>query len=340
MTTGPDTRADPPRTAATVGSELRTMLRTRALDVPLPGSGETAARWVHLAGWGRRDPALARLAEGHADAVAILAEAGRSAAAATLYGVWASRSGRTGARLHGSGTTLRLDGTVRFCSGAHIVDRALVVADLDVSDLGFSDLGGPDDRVLIDVAVAPPGARADPDSWQTAAMAAADTLDVVFDTLPVARDDIVGSAGWYTSRPGFALGGGGVAAVWSGAARGLLERAARLLPADPDAHQLAHLGELHCMLTATAAHVDAVAAAIDRGDGEVARRVGELRGSVERVARDVVERVPRMLGPAPLSRDAALATTLADLALFIRQHHGERDHAAVGRSVLDESATR
>ncbi len=58
------------------------------LDLPLPGSGQTAARWAALARLGRRDLCLARLAEGHADAVAILAEAGRapSRRPCTAYG--------------------------------------------------------------------------------------------------------------------------------------------------------------------------------------------------------------------------------------------------------------
>ena len=64
------------------------------------------------------------------------------------------------------------------------------------------------------------------------------------------------------------------------------------------------------------------------------RRVAEVRSATERVAREVVDRAPRMVGPAPLSRDAGLARGLADLALYVRQHHGERDHAALGGQVL------
>jgi hypothetical protein len=56
--------------------------------------------------------------------------------------------------------------------------------------------------------------------------------------------------------------------------------------------------------------------------------------AVEQAAREVVERVPRMVGTAPLSRDGELARALADLSLYIRQHDGERDHAALGASVL------
>ena len=67
-----------PRTAETVTAELRELHQRGELDLPLPGNGQTDARWAALARLGRRDLCLARLAEGHADAVAILAEAGRA----------------------------------------------------------------------------------------------------------------------------------------------------------------------------------------------------------------------------------------------------------------------
>ncbi len=51
---------------------------TRLVDdgwsLPLPGAGRTAERWAGLRAVGEQDLPLARLAEGHADAVAILAE--------------------------------------------------------------------------------------------------------------------------------------------------------------------------------------------------------------------------------------------------------------------------
>ena len=85
------------RTAETVSAELRQLQQRGELDLPLPGNGQTAARWATLAWLGRQDLCLARLAEGHADAVAILAEAGRAPVPRALYGVWASRSRGTGA---------------------------------------------------------------------------------------------------------------------------------------------------------------------------------------------------------------------------------------------------
>ncbi len=303
---------------------LRGLLDGGGLDLPTPGSGATRKRWTALADWGRRNLALARLAEGHTDATAILAEAGRTPEPRALYGVWAARSSGTGARLTGSAGDLRLHGTVRFCSGARTLDRALVVAEV---------AGG--SRVLVDVALARPGIEADPGSWDTSAMAAADTLDVRFDDLAVPADAMVGGPDWYTGRPGFAAGGAGVAAVWWGGAAGVLERIVDHLPQEPDAHQLAHLGELHALLQAADALLDRTATAIDaapRADHVTA--VAEVRCAVERAVREVVDRGPRMVGPAPLSRDGELARALADLTLYVRQYHGERDHAALGARVL------
>lgn len=308
---------------------MRQLLDGGFLELPLPGYGNTPRRWAGLADLGRTDLAVARLAEGHTDAVAILAEAGRAPEAGALYGVWAARPGGRGASLQASSAGTALSGTVRFCSGARVVDRALVIAD---------DAGGAG-RVLVDVAIEPASARADPDSWNAAAMAAADTLDVCFDGVPVRPGDIVGGPDWYVDRPGFAAGGGGVAAVWWGGAAGLVDRAVAHLPSAPDAHQLAHLGELDALLQAADALLVRVASAVDeRPLGDHALGAARVRCAVERVVREVVDRVPRMLGPGPLSTDGELAATLADLGIYVRQHHGERDHAALGAAVLRDRA--
>ncbi len=315
-------------------SDVRAHLDSGRLDLPLPGGGATDRRWAALADLGRGDLAVARLAEGHVDAVAILAEAGRVPVAGLLYGVWAARPGGTGADLRRTVDGLVLDGTVRFCSGAHLVDRTLVVA------------GTPDgtERVLLDVATRSRpggggGTRPDPGSWRATAMAAADTLDVRFDAVAVRPQDVVGAPGWYVGRPGFAVGGGGVAAVWWGGAAGLLQRAVGHLPRTPDAHQLAHLGELDALLDATDAQLVRAAAAVDADpSGDHGLRMARVRSAVERVVRETLDRVPRMLGPGPLSGDAALARTAADLGMYVRQHHGERDHAALGTAVLGEQA--
>jgi Acyl-CoA dehydrogenase, C-terminal domain len=321
------------RSVASVEAQLRAMLAQGALELPRPGGGSTSRRWAALTGWGRHDLALARLAEGHTDAVAILAEADRLPVPAALYGVWAARSGGVGARLRRARGGLGLGGSVRFCSGAGLVDRALVVAEAPADSVG--------DPLLVEVALADARVHRRPGTWRTAAMDATDTQDVDFDDVPLGPDAVVGDPGWYTARAGFAIGGAGVAAVWWGGATGVLDRVLSHLPDSPDAHQLAHLGELHALLEAADALLGRTAAVVDAAPGVDHRlAVAVVRCAVERAVREVVDRAPRMVGPAPLSRDAELACAVADLALYVRQHHGERDHAALGAQLLTQRRVR
>ena len=309
------------RSAETVAERVRELVAAGWLELPDPGQGRTADRWTALAELGRTDLALARLAEGHTDATSILRQAGREPVRGAVYGVWAARSGGTGAML--SGTTLT--GTVRFCSGAHSLDRALVAAS---GDDGKS--------VLLDVALDNPRISRIDGTWQPLGMDASDSPDVVFGD--VTAKDPVGPPGFYTERPGFWWGGGGVAAVWYGGCAGLLDRTEQILRngRGPDDHQLAHLGELHAMRAATAALMHQTAALIDSGtQDDVVTEIWTLRSSAEQCARAVVDRVPRIVGPTPLSRDRSFAQSLADLQVYVRQHHAERDYAALGRRLFE-----
>jgi alkylation response protein AidB-like acyl-CoA dehydrogenase len=307
---------------------VRSMLMSGELVLPMPGCGRTARRWASLADWGRSDLAVARLAEGHTDAVAILVEAGLSPEPDMLYGVWAARPGGLGASLSagestGSAPHGVLLGSARFCSGARILYRALVVAQPSTTA-----------PVLAEVRLDRDGARPDPASWQADGMAGSDTLDVEFTDLPVQRT--VGGPGWYTARRGFVAGGGGVAAVWWGGASGVLRRAFEHLRGnDPDQHQLAHLGELHASLAASHALLRDTADEIDAApsaDHSIA--VAAVRTAVERSCRETVDRVPRVLGPGIWSGDGQLAAQLADLQMYVRQHHGERDCARLASALL------
>lgn len=317
-----------PRTTAMLAEYLRHMADTGALDLPLPGAGHTPRRWAALAALGRCDLALARLAEGHVDSLAILAEAGRSPVPGALYGVWAARSAGTGARLTGTG----INGTVRFCSGATVLDRALVVA------------SEPDGRALLfDVDLSDPGIRRDPDSWQAIGMDASDSLDVHFEDITVTPDDAVGEANWYVSRRGFRLGSGGVAAVWLGGTAGVLDSVLALLRDAPhvDGHQLAHVGAVHAMLRAADALLGDTARFVDREpDADPTVPIRTAKSAVEQVAWLARDRVPRITGPGPLCRDRRFAQQLADLEVYVRQHHAERDLAVLGDNVLTGDGER
>lgn len=56
----------------------------------------------------------------------------------------------------------------------------------------------------------------------------------------------------------------------------------------------------------------------------------------ERTATEVVDRVGRALGPSPLALDPDHARRVADLQLYVRQSHAERDLEEHGKAVLAE----
>lgn len=77
-----------------VRAALAEFVRAAAPQLPLPGEGHTRRRFEALAEWSARDLSLGRLAEGHADALSILCEAGQAfPATPSSYGVWAAAEG-------------------------------------------------------------------------------------------------------------------------------------------------------------------------------------------------------------------------------------------------------
>jgi alkylation response protein AidB-like acyl-CoA dehydrogenase len=297
------------------------------LDVPLPGSGSTWARWAAFADLAEEDLSLARLAEGHADAVAILAELdGPPPRPGSRWGVWAANPPGPNVTASRQGGTWVLRGTKQYCSGARVCTRALVTA------------AAGDGARLFAVAVA--DLEPQPGSWPATGMAGSDTLDVGF---PGVAAEPVGPPGAYPSRPGFSHGGCGVAACWYGGARGV---AAALLSAaakrDVGPHALAHLGAVDIALHTARAALRQAAGEIDadpldlRGAGTL--RALRVRALTEAAAADVLARTGRALGAGPLGHDEAHSRAVADLTVYLRQHHAERDLARLGELVAGQRA--
>jgi hypothetical protein len=205
-----------------VAAAFAAAIESGRLDLPLPGGGRTWERWASLAELAGEDLSLARLSEGHADAVAILAELGAGPPpAGSRWGVWAAQPPGPGLRASRTAGGWRLDGIKRYCSGARTCTHAL-------AHLGAVDIA-----------------------------------------LHTARD--------------------------------ALEQAAAAIDADP---------------------------ADRKHDGW--RRTLRVRALVEATATEIMARVGRALGAGPLCHDEAHARRVADLTVYLRQHHAERDLAELG----------
>lgn len=149
--------------------------------LPLPGAGATADRHRRLFDIGRADLSWARLVEAHWDAVAILAEDGRQPRPDCVYGVWASERRGQELTLKKCGNFFELSGQKAFCSGAGLIDRALVTVSGGEHRLVDVDLRQNAHLIIFDGS-----------EWKTSAFRESRTVTAVFREFPVSYDDFVG----------------------------------------------------------------------------------------------------------------------------------------------------
>ncbi|MDA8455708.1 acyl-CoA/acyl-ACP dehydrogenase [Acidovorax sp. GBBC 3334] len=314
--------------AAAPAARLRRLIDLGCGELPLPALGRTAERWRALAEVAAHDLSLAKLYEGHTDALAILCElrAPDGIAGSTrtsVWGTWAAEApGQRVAIRPGADGGLRLHGQKAWCSGAEQASHGLLTA----------WHSGADVPQLVAVEMGHPGMRVDGEAWQAVGMAASASATVSFDGVPAAA---VGEPGDYLHRPGFWQGGAGVAACWHGGATALgraLHAAVLRAPAEQRTpFRLAALGRVDLCLAGTAALLRDAAQWIDTHPQADARWVAlRVRQAAEACAQTVLEEVGRALGATPFCRDAAFARMAADLPVFIRQSHAARDDAALG----------
>ncbi len=278
-----------------------------------------------LLGLGRTDIPLARLVEGHIDAVRTADQASVTLHSDALYGVWASRSGATGLRAEEDGDSLVLNGVLKFASGAGIVDRALVPVWVD-----------DEHHLLVDLEVG--GLPVDDSGWQTSAMTVSHTHAVPVAGIRVSQEDVVGGENYYLERPGFFPGGIGVAAAWTGGISRVLDTLLTWLGDGSTPANDVRLGRLSVYRQLATASVREAGRRLDAvlvGSGSPAR--GDLqelatvvRAGVAHCVHSALDEVRTIAGPAGLAFDAALTHAIADLDLYVRQQNADADAAFLG----------
>lgn len=315
-------------------------LGDRPADGGSAGGGAHPGAWDYLgtlATLGSVDLTTARAVEPHLDALAILAQAGDvdlgavGADGASTWGVYAAAApGRRVEATPSSGSEVgpwTLTGEQPWCSLADRLSHALVVAHAEQG------------RRLFAIPLRHPGVTASGDPWVGRGLVAVTSGGIRLQETPAVP---VGPTGWYLSRPGFAWGGIGVAAVWFGAAAALRETLrAAAGRRTPDQIALLHLGRADLALHAAELALRDAADRIDAGAATGADGV-VLAARVRALAADAAERlleiVGHALGPGPLVGDETHARRVADLTVYVRQHHAERDIARLGDLTLSPEA--
>lgn len=318
---------------STTGGDL-VAARVRALladPLPLPGRGATGERLRRLAAAARDDIVVGRLLEAHADADAILAElSGRRVGSGEWWGVWAAEPPAPVVMARPTAGGWVLDGTKAWCSGAGLCTHALVTVRLG------------DDRPLFAVDLRHPGVTVDTDGWKASGMRRSATGNVTFASVPAEPVTPPRSPGAYLDRAGFWHGGAGVAACWFGGAQKVadaLHRSATRRPLDDLA--AAHLGAVDAALAGARWTLEGAAREIDAAPDDhdaAVLRARRVRAVVEAAATTTLDHVGRALGAGPLALDDEHATAVADLTVYLRQSHAERDLAATGRAAAARAA--
>jgi len=317
----------------------------RALDLALALSplatalGRSTWTWVRaLASLGAGDLTVARVVEPHLDALAILEQAAENDRAHdgawpsvvpppdSTWGVYAAHSPGSHLEAVSSGGEWTLTGTKPWCSLADRVSHAIITAHVDDTR-----------RQAFAVSLSQEGVRVSKEPWVARGLADVRSTAITLTDVPAAP---VGPPQWYLERPGFAWGGIGVAAVWFGAACALGQAvmdSAR--EREPDQLALTHLGRIDTALHGTLLTLREAAARIDGGDAEGRRGqllAARVRATAAMTAELVLGETGRALGPAPLTSQEEHARRVADLTVYVRQHHGERDVARIGAQRLEE----
>lgn len=293
----------------------------RTVPLPRPGQGRTSERFRRLAELAARDMRLARLVEADADARAIaddlrldLVDPG------AVYGVWAAGPSQP-LQLAGSNGSVDVTGTRRWCGGARVVDRALLV------------VSPPCPSEIIDVAIRHASVVIESDSDDSPFGVASPEV-VSFSSVPA--EALAAPSGAYIARPGFWHGAVGVAAIWCGGLRGVYQAYAAGWQRS-DAHAVAELGAARAELELCEALLRDAARTIDAAPGDVAAAENLarwVRRCIERAATRCLDHLGQGAGPGPLVASGGLRRQTEQLQIALRQQHAMRDLEPLGRAVL------
>ncbi|MFS0795185.1 acyl-CoA dehydrogenase [Microbacterium sp. 1P10AE] len=295
-----------------------------AVDVARPRS--VAATWELLASVAARDVTAARVLEPHLDALGILDEAAAAGIPLDLdrdgtWGVFAAEGPGVRLEARQDAGTWTLHGTKLWCSLAADLSHALVTAWVDDGR-----------RQLFALDLRDPAVTARSGPWYAHGLERVVSAPIDVDGAAAVP---VGDPGWYLRRPGFAHGGVGVAACWWGGAVPLRRALAEAARGDrADQLSRVHLGRADTALWAARAVLVETATVFDAGgSASQSLRAARARSVVADAVETSLAEAAHALGPSPLVADESHARRVADLQLYLRQHHAERDLARIGGDV-------
>jgi alkylation response protein AidB-like acyl-CoA dehydrogenase len=319
-----------------------------ALAIPVPDPigrqgrrASFAEEWRVLRAVAGADGSVGRILDGHfngVERVSLLApeplrsrELEAIAAGKLLLGVWGadpiSGEGEP-ARLVQEEGGAKLMGVKTFCSGATGLDRALVLA--------RGPTQGPPLLAYVDLSE---GVRIDTAWYRAAGMRASESHRVVFEGTPALA--VLGEPGELLREPYFSRDAIRTAVTWAGISDTAVDATLDVLAAkagggEPDDVVSLAAGR---MLAARGTIDSWLAYAADRADANPASLPGistQLRESVARSCREILDEAARAVGSHPFAVSGPLDRARRDLELFLLQHRLEPALVRCGRQAISD----
>lgn len=321
--------------ALAVSALLRAPFPRRLGGEDLGSAGRHAELVVALRHLGAADLPVARLVEGHINAVLLVRRYGTEAQlkafagsieAGGVSGVWGAEGAEP---LRAQRTTAGWDltGGKILASGAGILTDPLV------------PVATPDGQVLMMPKLSP-GERADLSGWTAQGMHASATGSIDLTGLAVPDDRVIGEPGDFTRQPVFSGGAWRFCAAHLGAAERLVDLLRHHLTArgrDRDPYQLQRVAQATAAVTTARFWVREAARLLAEETAPpdtIVAFANLTRTVTERAALDVLEAVHRSVGLGGFMRPHPIERISRDLATYLRQPVPDLAMADAARAIL------
>ncbi len=269
---------------------------------------------------------VARLFEGHFNALFLIAKFGseaqfaralRDAEQGHLFAIW-NADAANAVRISKAQREMALTGAKRFCSGAGFVKRALITA--------ATDEGGP----LLVLAELDTHTKVDLSTWKPLGMRASMSGTVDFTGAPSARLTIIGQPGDYTREPFFSGGAWRFLSAQLGAINALADCVREDLHATGRHHDpLQNARFAKTLIAVETAELWVASASKKAEDNRLPSDlriayVGLARHAVEQASYLVMETLQRSLGLNALLQPHRAERIMRDLSTYLRQPAPDR----------------
>lgn len=237
-----------------------------------------------------------------------------------LFGIWNTQS-NNGIKFIENDHSLHIEGSKTFCSGATLVNRALITGNIaQINRTGWQmaiiDMQKIDDE------------RIDRQSWKTLGMKASVSYTVDFSGYIITENELLSQPGVYLTNPYFNGGAIRFAAVQLGGAEAIAAHTLaylKELDRTSDPIQQLRISNIMTQLISGRMWLDKAAACYDRWaysgthDAELIAFANMTRISIEEICLNIMEESNRCVGARGLMQPYPLERIYRDLSFYLRQ---------------------